>query len=74
MKKSQDFSMQEAERLAKSPSGQQLLSLLRNLNKDALQQASSQAASGNYADAAAALQPLLQSEEVQKLLKQMGGK
>ncbi len=74
MKNSHDFSMQEARRLASSPSGKQLLSLLNTLNKDALQQASSQAASGNYADAAAALQPLLQSEQVQKLLRQMGGK
>lgn len=74
MKNSQEFSVEEAKRLAKTPSGQQLLSLLSSLNQDALQQASSKAASGNYADAAALLQPLLQSEEVKKLIRQMGGK
>lgn len=71
-KNSEDFSMQEALRLAKSPAGQQLLAVLRQTDNARLQNILEQASAGNYAQAKAALDPLLASEEAQELLKQLG--
>ena len=73
-KNSQDFSMQEAMRLAKSPAGQQLLELLRHSDGERMQQAASQAAAGDYVNAAQTLSALLSSPEAQALMKQLGGK
>ena len=72
-KNSQDFSMQEALRLAKSPAGQQLLAMLQNSDSDRLQQAASQAAAGDFAQASKTLSSLMASPDVQALLKQLGG-
>jgi len=72
-KNSNNFSMQEALRLANSPAGQQLLSLLRQSDPEALQKVMQQASSGNYSQAQEILAPLLASEEVKKLIQQMGG-
>lgn len=47
-KNSEDFSMQEAMRLAKSPAGQQLFALLQQTDPAALHQAMDQAAAGDY--------------------------
>ena len=46
-KNSQDFSMEEALRLAKSPAGQQLLALLKQSDPQTLQQAVQQANNGS---------------------------
>ena len=46
-KKSQDFSVQEAKRLASTPEGQQLLQLLKQQDSGQLQQAMEQASKGN---------------------------
>ena len=73
-KNSQDFSMQEAMRLANSPAGQQLLELLKHSDAEKMQQAASQAAAGDYANAAQTLSALLASPEAQALMKQLGGK
>ena len=72
-KNSNNFSMQDALRLAQSPAGQQLLAMLQQTDSTALDQARSQAAAGDYSQMANTLAPLLASEDVQKLLKQLGG-
>ena len=69
---SEDFSMQEALRLAKSPAGQQLLALLRRTDSGQLQQAMDQAAAGNLSQAGQTLSALLSSAEAQQLLDELG--
>lgn len=73
-KKSQDFSIKEAQRLAQTPEGQRLMAMLRQSDSDRLQQAVAQASSGNYKEAGAILQSLLSSPEAQKLMQQLGGR
>ncbi len=70
--KSNDFSMQDALRLAKSPAGQQLLALLKQTDSSRLQQAAEQADSGNMEQAKLTLSQLLASPQVQKLLEELG--
>ena len=72
-KNSQDFSMQEALRLAKSPAGQQLLALLQQSNSQQLQQAADLAAAGNLDAASSALSSLTNDPKIRELLKQLGG-
>ena len=72
-KNSQDFSMQEALRLAKSPAGQQLLAMLQNSDNQKLQQAMDQASSGDYTRASQTIRNLLSSPEAKKLLEELGG-
>ena len=72
-KNSNNFSMQEALRLAKSPAGQQLLALLQQSDPEALKKAMEQASSGDYSQISQTLGPMLASEDVKKLLQQMGG-
>ena len=71
-KNSQDFSMQEALRLAKTPAGQQLLAMLQQTDKKTLQQAMQQATSGNYREASKSLSALLSTPEAQNLMKELG--
>lgn len=73
-KKSQDFSMEELIRLAQSPTGQQLLAMLRQGDSVKLQQAVTQAKTGNYSQASQTLSTMLSSPEAQRLLKELGGK
>lgn len=73
-KKNQDFSMEEVMRLAKSPAGQQLLAMLQQGDNAKLQQAVTQAKTGDYSQASQTLSGLLSSPEAQKLLKELGGK
>ena len=70
-KNSEDFSMQEALRLAKSPAGQQLLDMLRRSDSGRLQQAMNQASAGDYATASQTLASLLASPEAQQLLDEL---
>ena len=72
-KKSQDFSMEEALRVAKSPAGQQLLSMLQQSESGKLQQVVDQASAGNYSQASKILDALLSSPDAKKLLQQLGG-
>lgn len=72
-KNSDKFSMEDALRVAKSPAGQQLLALLQQSDPKAIKTAMQQASQGNYAQIQQTLAPLLASEDVQKMLKQMGG-
>ena len=72
-KNSDNFSTQDAMRLANTPAGQQLLSLLQRSNPDVLETAKQQAANGNYAQLTKTLESLMASEEIKNLLKQLGG-
>ena len=72
-KNSENFSMQEALRLVESPAGQQLLALLQQQGGDKVQQIADQAAAGNYENAMKSLKPLLDSPQVQALLRRLGG-
>lgn len=68
-----DFDMRDAERLASSPAGQQLLALLSEQGGSKLDAAVASAAAGNYAEAQKTLSALLSSPEAQALLRQLGG-
>ena len=70
-KNSQNFSMQEALRLANSDAGQRLLALLKQSNSADLTKASRLAAAGDYAGALESLSPLMESREVRALLNQL---
>ena len=73
-KKSQDFSIKEAQRLAQTPEGQKLMAMLQKKDSGQLQQAMAQASVGNYKEAGAILQSLLSSPEAQQLMQQLGGR
>lgn len=70
-KNSQNFSMQDAMRLANSDAGQRLLEILKQSDGKTLQQAMDQAAAGNYENMQKTLSSLLASQEVQALLKEL---
>ncbi len=72
-KNSDQFSMQDAKRLANSEAGQQLLALLKSQNSQQMQQAMEQAAAGDYAQVKQTLSTLLESEQVRELLRRLGG-
>ncbi len=65
------FSMEDAMRLASSPAGQQLIALLKSAGGSSVEQARQAAAKGDYETAKTNLSKLLQSEDVQRLLKEM---
>ena len=71
-KNSQDFSMQEALRLAKSPAGQQLLAMLRSADSSRLDQAAAEVSAGDYAKASKTLSQLLSSPEIKQFLEEIG--
>ena len=73
-KNSDNFSMQEALRLANSPAGQQLLAMLQQSDKETLQKIMAQISAGDYSNAQYALSALLSSPEARQLMKQLGGK
>lgn len=64
--------LQEAMRLANSPAGRQLLTLLQQQNKDAVQKAMASAASGNYDAAKTMISSMLSDPKAQQLLKELG--
>ncbi len=72
-KKLEDFSMDEIMRLAQSPAGQQLMSMLNQGDPTQLREAVNQAQAGDYAQASKVLSAMLSSPEAKKLLKQLGG-
>ena len=73
-KNSDNLSMEDALRLAKSPAGQQLLTLLQQYDPNAIKQAMQQASNGDYNKVKETLTPLLESQDIQSLLRQIGGK
>ena len=73
-KKSQNFSISEAKRLAKTPEGQKLMTLLQQTDQATLQKAMEAAENGNFKAAGQSLSALLSSPEAQQLIRQLGGK
>ena len=71
-KNSEDFSMQEALRLAQSPAGQQLLAMLRQADTGQIQQAMDQANAGDLKSARKTLNNLLADPEIRKMLGKLG--
>ena len=72
-KNSQNFSMQDAMRLANSDAGQRLLDILKQSDGKTLQQAMDQAAAGNLDQAKSALSAMLNDPETKALLEALGG-
>lgn len=72
--KNQKFSMEEVMKLAKSPAGQQLMAMLKQQDSAKLEQAATQAKTGDYSQASQTLSAMLSSPEAQRLLKELGGK
>ena len=68
-KNSQNFSMEDAMRLAQSPGARHLFDLLQAKNPDAM----AQAASGDYGKLQQDLGSLLADPEIRALLRQLGG-
>ena len=68
-KKSEDFSVEEAAKIARSPAGQQLLAMLRGADQAQLQKAADLASAGDYKAASRLLEQTLSSPEAQALLK-----
>lgn len=60
-------------KLAQSPAGQQLLSMLQNSGGEALDNAVQQASAGNLTEAKKILSALISDPKAQTLLKQMEG-
>ena len=73
-KKSQDFSVKEAQWLAQTPEGQRLMALLQQQDNTTLQKAMTAASAGNYKAAGELLQSVLSSPEAKALMGQLGGK
>ena len=73
-KKSQDFSIKEAQRLAGTPEGKKLMQLLQQQDTGQLQKAMDAAGSGKYQEAGKILNTLLSSPEARHLIRQLGGK
>lgn len=67
-----EYSTQELLKLAKSPTGQQLLNTLQQKGGDELRLAMSKAAEGDYTQAKQAISALMENPEVKKLLDQLG--
>lgn len=71
--KMNDFSLQQAMRMAQSDAGKQLFSLLQSTQADTLQTAMEQAKSGNYAEVKKTLEKLMQSKQAKELMEKMQG-
>ena len=71
-KKSQDFSMEDVMRLARSPAAQQLIAALQAKDPKTLEQTVSQAAAGDYSSAQQGLKHLLSDPSLRDLLRQLG--
>lgn len=71
-KNSPGYSMEDIARLAQTPAGQRLMAMLQQ-DSSRMQQAMALAQKGDHAALADTLRPLLNSSEVQTLLRQLGG-
>lgn len=65
--------LQQAKNMAGSPTGKHLMEMLKQMDAGTLEKAMAQASSGDYSGIAETLAPLLASEDVKALLKQLGG-
>lgn len=68
----QNFSVQEAMKLAKSDAGKQLIALLQQQNGAQIQNAMEQANSGNLEQAKQTLSNILDNPQARALLQQLG--
>ena len=71
-KNSDNFSIQDAMRLAKSDTGQQLFAMLKEQNGGAVDQAMEQAAAGDFDQVKQTLSELLSSPQLRAMLEQIG--
>lgn len=69
--KPDNFSMQDAMRLANSPAGKELIATLRSAGGSDLQQAQKAVAKGDYESAKQSLSQILKSPQIQALLQEM---
>ena len=70
-KNSDNFSIQDAMRLASTPAGQELIAALRQCNTAQCQQAAELASAGDYTHAKQMLSGLLQDPQIQTLLTKL---
>ena len=70
----QGITREEIMRIANSPAGQQLVRLLQQRGGDQLQNAVDKASRGNFEDAKNTLSDMLNTPEIQAMLRQLGGK
>ena len=66
-----NFSIEDAKRLAQTETGQKLVALLQSQNKQQLQTAMNQASSGDYEQLKKTLGTFMASPEAQALLRQL---
>ena len=71
-KNSDNFSIQDAMRLAQSDTGQQLFAMLKAQNGSAVEQAMEQASKGDYDQVKQTLSSLLSSPQIRAMLEQLG--
>ena len=69
----QNFSMEQAMKLAATPAGKQLITMLQQRGGDDFQKAMASAASGNFEMAKDSLSTILQDPKITALLKELGG-
>ena len=72
-KKTEDFSMGDAMRLAQSDAGKQLFAALQQKDSHTLQQAMRQAAAGDFAQVKQTMSDLLRDPQIRELLNRLGG-
>lgn len=68
----ENFSIQDAMRLAETPAGKELLSILQATEGDSMDKAKKAAAQGDYNQVKENLTDLLRSPKIQSLLREMG--
>lgn len=71
-KNSDNFSIQDAMRLAQSETGQRLFAMLKEQNGGAVDHAMAQAAAGDYDQVKQTLSTLLSSPQIRAMLEQLG--
>ena len=65
--------LERAKLLANSDAGRQLVGKLQQMDPAVMQQLQGQLSSGDYSQLSKTLGPLLASQDIQKLLRQLGG-
>lgn len=68
-----DHAMEEARKMAQTPQGRQLASMLQQLGGTGIRQAMDAAAAGDMTQAKQLLSQLMQDPQMQQLLEQLGG-
>ena len=69
----QNFSMEEAKKLAQSEAGQKLYSALQQSHGAQLRSAMEQASAGNYTEVKKALSELLNDPNIRDMMQKIGG-